>query len=58
MDKDAEKRDEVLKRLLKTPPKPQKPSRKGGAAIPDDDPMPTDDPEALIEWGKRHIQGD
>jgi len=23
---------------------------------PVDDPMPTDDPEALIEWGKRNIQ--
>lgn len=22
------------------------------------DPMPTDDPEALIEWGKRNIQRD
>jgi hypothetical protein len=22
------------------------------------DPMPTDDPEALIEWGKRNIQDD
>jgi hypothetical protein len=22
------------------------------------DPMPTDDPEALVEWGKRNIQND
>jgi hypothetical protein len=25
---------------------------------PIDDPMPTDDPEALIEWGKRNIKND
>lgn len=25
---------------------------------PVDDPMPTDDPEALIEWGKRNVQRD
>jgi hypothetical protein len=25
---------------------------------PVDDPMPTDDPEALIKWGKRNIQRD
>ena len=24
----------------------------------DDDPMPTDNPEALVEWGKRNIQRD
>lgn len=30
-DKDDKKRDEVLKRLLKTPPKPKRPLKKGQA---------------------------
>jgi hypothetical protein len=50
---DDQKRDEVLRRLLKTPPKPRKAEKPAA-----DDPMPTDDPEALIEWGKRNIQKD
>lgn len=52
-----QKRDEVLKRLLKTPPQPRNQPAKGSRS-PKDDPMPTDDPEALIEWGKRNIQKD
>jgi hypothetical protein len=48
-----QRRDEVLKRLLQTPPQPRKPTPAN-----EDDPMPTDDPEALIEWGKRNIQKD
>ena len=52
--KDSEKRDEVLLRMLRTPPQPKPAKRKGADA-----PMPdNDDPEALMDWAKRNIQND
>lgn len=56
-DKDDQKRDEVLTRLLRTPPRPKK-SRKRKEGEPDA-PMPAnDDPEGLVDWAKRNIQKD
>jgi hypothetical protein len=40
--------------MLKTPPKPFT-TPKGEREKPPTDPMPENDPEALVAWGKRNI---
>lgn len=56
-DNDDQKRDEILKRLLKTPPKPKKsPKRKEGkaeASFPDNDHV-----EGRLDQAKQNIQSD
>lgn len=54
-DEDASAADDLLGKLAKSPPEPHK--GKGALRRSDPDPMPKDDPEALIEWGRRNIQG-
>jgi hypothetical protein len=43
--------------MLKTPPTSHTPTGKRETAK-EADSMPINDPEALIEWGKRNIQDD
>jgi hypothetical protein len=50
---------QTLRRMLSTPPKPHETTTKKGKSPKrkkqSDHPMPKDDPEKLIEWGKRNI---
>jgi hypothetical protein len=53
---DKSTRDDVLRRVLKTPSMHLQLTGKREKTA-GSDPMPTDDPESLIEWGERNVQG-
>jgi hypothetical protein len=53
----ARRVEAALRAALNTPPQPLKSmTPKRSKAQRDSDPMPKDDPEALIAWGKLNIQ--